>query len=207
MIDFSQLKTVHVSEPARGEGAARGEAGLGHYRKALDGWVVDSAAAAAEICDGILDMMGILERVERIEFKSALKNKRGDYNRGTRTIRLFGHRRLMTLSHELAHHVTGIRAPFVKAHGKEFKRELRNVLNALSRVAGVNIAAEAEVARATIIAETPTFKRGDLVKSLGPKGRTFEIIGLKRTRYSMRCTETGGKFSGRASGLRLVGAH
>ncbi len=177
-------------DSARSEQAAKGEHGLAHLRRALDGIVVPNERHAESLIEELCHMRGIRGGGQddshhgvRVEFWQGRKRKRGHYNKAFELIVLNGVPRLATLLHEWAHHAVGCRYVHVRqAHGREFKAELRWAYKAIQSVTGLKL----DVRQATRelskeAAEVPTFRAGDrvMVRGRGPG----KVERKMRTRY------------------------
>ena len=167
---------------------AKGEAGLGHWRRALNGYCVDSTLDAVRICGKVLEGLNFAGSGVTVVFRPERTSLRGRYGAGR--IQLFGPPRLSTLLHELTHHVVRDRYPRAKAHGKEFKRTFVQVFQAFGVAFDVEIARAAKAAKAEIASEIRSIKVGDIVVTIG-RSRRFEVTGYRRTRLSLKCLNTG----------------
>jgi preprotein translocase subunit YajC len=185
---------------------AKGEAGLGHWRRALNGYCVDSTLDASRICGKVLEELNFEGTGVVIVFKPQRVSLRGRYGRGR--IQLFGPPRLATLLHELAHHVVRERFPRAKSHGKEFKRVFVQVFQAFGVAYDVAIARAAKAAKAATSEEIHAIKIGDVVQTAGGlDGRKFKVTGRARTRLILECTRTGrGGFRANPVHLEVVTA-
>ena len=184
------------------DGQAKGEAGVGHYRRALNGYCIDSAAAGERISNEVLKAMKVLTPLRAVVIKPGRVNLRGRYGSGR--IQLFGHPRVATLLHELAHHVVRDRFPLAKAHGKEFKRVFVEVFTTFGKVYKVNIVRAAEFAQIEIANEVASIKVGDIVQSIGKSTKRFKVLGVRRTRLALECVETGRGYNGNPIHLEVV---
>lgn len=170
-------------ESLRDEGTGTritGEAGLEHLRRSIAGIVVPSYDGAYSLTEELSHMRGI-PNVRNVEYRRGLKRKRGHYDRAMETIVLMGTPRLATLLHEWAHHAVKNRyATNKKAHGREFKGELRWAYRAIEKVTALDLSVEVraaamqelrEEARVRAVA-VPRFGIGDRVrvKRLASKG-------------------------------------
>ena len=184
------------------EGTAKGEAGLGHWRRALNGNVVETTAQAEEICAAVLKEIYCDEQTVRVMFRAERKRLRGTYcaNR----IVLYGHPRVATLLHELAHHVVSQRYSYgVAAHGKEFKKTFVEVFRAFGIVYGVDVNAAAMKAYDEMQEHGQKLAVGDIVIAK-QTGREYRVTGFGRTRVQFeRIDGRPGRYSAKAEYLKL----
>ena len=168
---------------------AKGEVGVGHWRRAMEGYVVTSTYHAELICKTVLTDLGLENDKVVVSFRAAKTRLRGNYRGGH--INLFGHSRLATLLHELAHHVTNARFGWAaKSHGKEFKSTFVKVFRSFGTCYGLDTAGAAQEAQITIEDEVDKIKIGDRVK-MTHHAREFIVTGFGRTRIKMKCAKTG----------------
>ena len=170
------------------DGQAKGEAGLGHWRRALNGNCVASVADGRRIAAAVLAEMFVDVPLGDVIFRAGRKNLRGHYHGRPKAITLYGHPRLATLLHELAHHVVAVRYDMRQPpHGKAFKKTFVEVFRSFGIVYGVDIQAASMEALAEIESHSQEFKIGDIVTSQTAvdDGRVFKITGFGRTRIQM----------------------
>jgi len=187
-MDLSHIDGIECRD-LKPEGTAKGEAGLGHWRRALNGNIVETMADAETICDAILEEMNIHRGVV-VGFRPERKSLRGMYWHGSAQIHLYGMPRLATLLHELAHHVVEERyTGWVQPHGKEFKKTFIEVMRTFGVLNGVDLNKAAMKAYDEMRGHEKSLKPGDLVKC--NRGRTWEVTGFGRTRVQIKNVETG----------------
>ena len=167
---------------------AKGEAGVGHYRRALNGYCVDSPADAERISATVLRELKVLTPLRSVQFLKGRASLRGQYGGGR--IRLYGHARLATLLHELAHHVVRDRFPSAKNHGPEFKRVFVQVFQAFGVAFDVEVGRAAKAALVEIRSDVREIKVGDIVQQIGRPGKKFEVTGKARTRLILKLVGT-----------------
>lgn len=182
---------------------AKGEHGLGHWRRAMGGFCVATTTDAAAICERVLYDLNVERPIKAVVFRAKRASLRGNYGGGR--IQLFGQARLATLLHELAHHVTIMRHGFrASSHGPEFKAIFAEVFRSFGSCYGVDIVEAAQAARQDISKEVAAIQIGDIVKQIG-RDRRFKVVGFRRTRISLLCLKTGRSgFSGNPLHMEVV---
>ncbi len=190
----------------RKSGQSVGEAGLHHLAASINGYTVNSEAAAVSILAEFAYMTGI-EPVTGVEFARKRGRKRGIYSPGARSITHYGVPHLSTLVHEWAHHMVfsrpqlGPRGRRPQFHGPQFKRALQKSYQLLEQVTGIAVKRMSTDKRIST-AKAETFKVGDKVKVKGLVG-VATIVKRNRVRYRVTAAN-GAQYNAHPGGMTLA---